>query len=109
MLHASKPGTQPDEIAHLESSFNNSLQFYQFDNYGEPKWLKQFLNEGLFSFHFKAVSLKEGLHFAQYSTLENSDDSYLFLIGFTSNGVLLLFSLSNTILCAQFLMLFHQI
>ena len=46
--------------------------------------------------HGLAVYVKEGLPFAQDVSLENSADSYLFLTGFTSLSVLLLFPLSVT-------------
>ena len=39
---------------------------------------------------------KEGLAFVRCLSLENSADSFLFLTGFTSFGVLLLFPLSIT-------------
>ena len=47
--------------------------------------------------HGLAVYVKEGLPFAQDVSLENSADSYLFLTGFTSLSVLLLFPLSVTL------------
>ena len=51
--------------------------------------------------HGLAVYVKEGLPFAQDLSLENSADSYLFLTGFTSLRVLLLFPLSITFFVFQ--------
>ena len=57
--------------------------------------------------HGLAVYVKEQLPFARDLSLENSADSYLFLTGFTSLRVLLLFPLS--IAFFSFLILFHLI
>ena len=46
--------------------------------------------------HGLAVYVKEGLPFARDLSLENSADSYVFLTGFTSLSVLLLFALLIT-------------
>ena len=42
--------------------------------------------------------MKEGLHFARQSSLESSEDSIMFSIGFTSCIIFVLYSLSITIL-----------
>ena len=46
--------------------------------------------------HGLTVYVQKGLPFAQDLSLENSADSYLFSIEFTSHSVLLLFPLSIT-------------
>ena len=46
--------------------------------------------------HGFVAYVKEGFHFVQDLSLENSADSYLFTIGFTTLSVLLLFALSIT-------------
>ena len=46
--------------------------------------------------HGFAAYVKEGFHFVQDLSLENSTDSYLFSIGFTTLSVLLLFALLIT-------------
>ena len=59
--------------------------------------------------HGLAVYVKEVLPFARGVSLENSADSYLFSIGFTSLGVTSFSSIDHLLrLCAQFLILFHR-
>ena len=89
----------------------------RWDKRGWLKWFRQFLYEELSSFNLKkdsithmhglALYLKERLPFAREISLKNSVDSYLFLTGFASLSVLLLFPLLITFVVMQFLILLH--
>ena len=92
-----------------------------WDKLHRLNWFWQFLWEGLSSINLKgfyysdvwhglAVYMKELLDFAWHLPLEKSTYSYLFLTGFTSLSVLLLFSLLIIffVFMHGFLFLFHR-
>ena len=81
----------PDILALCETNLDDSIDSGHFS-------VRGYLMHGL------AVYVREGLPFAQDLSLENSADSYLFSIGFTSLSVLIffLFQSPSSPLCKGF-------
>ena len=91
----------PDILALCETNLDDSIDSSNFSVRG---YLPLIWKDSSTHMHGLAVYVKEGLPFAQDLSLENSADSYLFSIGFTSLSVLIffLFQSPSSPLCKVF-------
>ena len=83
----------PDILALCETNLDGSTDS---GNFSVRSYLPIIRKDSRTHMHGLAVYVKEGLPFARGLSLENSADSYVFLTGFTSLSVLLLFALLIT-------------
>ena len=81
----------PDILALCEKNLDDSIDS---GNYSVKGYLPLIQKNSITNMHGLVVYVKERLSFARNLSLENSLDSYLFLTGFTSLRILLLFPLS---------------
>ena len=83
----------PDILALCETNLDDSIDS---GNFSVRAYLPLIRKDPITHMHGLSVYVEEGLPFAKDLSLEIFVDSYLFLTGFTSLSVLLLFLLSTT-------------
>ena len=95
----------PDILALCETNLNDLIDSGNFSARGYPPLIQK---DSSTHMHGLAVYVKEGLPFAQYLSLENSSDSYVFDLLYFTQCHTSFSSIDHLLqLCAQFLILFH--